>query len=396
MGLSFFGRKRPAERQPDSAKPSSFATPAPISEGENLLDPPTELSALDFSDGGVGRGLSTVAGEIQVEEVGSGIGAVFEEAAILYANGSEADAEQVLLAVLDDARTSSGEGLWMMLLDLYRLTGKKEQFEKRVLDFATRFERSPPPWEDLSGRLTKAASERIPSLGLSGDLAGSGHNQLAQMAVLGRRSGAIRLDLARLRGASDESCAALLASLQALAAERVRISLLNVGQLIDELAQRTPVGEAQHRELWLLLLELLQHGGDQERFEERAIDYAVTFEESPPSWVERSKNDAAPVVAEPASAPVADNVLVLDGELSGSVAEPLKKLATMAGERAEMKVDCDRLRRLDFVSAGVLFNLLATLKAQGKQITLINVNAMVAALLRVMSVDQVAHVTLRR
>lgn len=397
MGLSFFGRKRPAELQPDSAKPSSFATPAPISEGENLLDPPTELSALDFSDGGIGRGLVTVAGEIQVEEMGSGIGAVFEEAAILYANGSEVEAEQVLAAVLDDARTSSGEGLWMMLLDLYRLTGQKDKFEKRVLDFATRFERSPPSWEDLSGRPVKSGAERIPSLGLSGDLAGSGQNQFAQIAVLGRRAGAIRLDLGRLRGLSDEACAALLGALNGLAAERVNVSLLNVGQLIDELTPRTLVGEDRQRERWLLLLELLQHGGDQAVFEERAIDYAVTFEESPPSWVGPTKAAAAAAPAvHPVSTPVAEGVLALEGELSGSAAEPLKRLATKAGERVELKVDCDRLRRLDFVSAGVLFNLLATLKAQGKQITLINVNAMVAALLRVMSVDQVAHVTLRR
>ena len=50
---------------------------------------------------------------------------------------------------------------------------------------------------------------------------------------------------------------------------------------------------------------------------------------------------------------------------------------------------------MDFVSAGTLFNVLSTLNGQGKRIALHNVNAMVGALLRVMSVDQVARVTLR-
>jgi len=50
---------------------------------------------------------------------------------------------------------------------------------------------------------------------------------------------------------------------------------------------------------------------------------------------------------------------------------------------------------MDFVSAGTLFNILATLQAQGKLVVLHKVNAMVAALLRVMGVDQVAQVTLR-
>ena len=34
----------------------------------------------------------------------------------------------------------------------------------------------------------------------------------------------------------------------------------------------------------LLLLELLQRLGTQEEFEEWPVDYAVTFELSPPSW----------------------------------------------------------------------------------------------------------------
>ena len=46
-------------------------------------------------------------------------------------------------------------------------------------------------------------------------------------------------------------------------------------------------------------------------------------------------------------------------------------------------------------TAGTLFNILSTLRTQGKQIKLQNVNAMVAALLRVMGVDQVAQVMVR-
>ena len=85
----------------------------------------------------------------------------------------------------------------------------------------------------------------------------------------------------------------------------------------------------------------------------------------------------------------------LSGELCGALNEGLKRLASHAAEAQDMKVDCAQLRRIDFVCAGLLFNILATIKAQGKLVTLFNVNAMVAALLRVMSVDQVAHVTLR-
>ena len=84
-----------------------------------------------------------------------------------------------------------------------------------------------------------------------------------------------------------------------------------------------------------------------------------------------------------------------EGELMGAGNETLKRLAAFASDRRQIRIDCARLRRIDFVCAGTLFNILVTMQAQGKLVSLVNVNAMVAGLLRVMSVDQVAHVTLR-
>ncbi|MFT3760784.1 MAG: STAS domain-containing protein [Thauera sp.] len=357
-----------------------------------MRPPPTVLSELDFS--GADRGLSTASGGVEVQEVGTGIGAVFEEAAILYANGSVAEAEQVLTATLDDPKATTGEGLWMMLLDLYRLTGQDQRFEARVLDYAMRFERSPPPWVDLSPQGGRAGGERMPTVGLSGSLAGQGETQLSQIAAVARRGGAVRIDVGKLRNVPDAGCAALLRLLEELLAERIKLSLSSVEPFIEDLARRADVGRAEGRDTWLLLLELLQFTGDQERFENLAIDYAITFEESPPSW--KGIAVAVPKRAEAGTdAALGDDVPRLCGELCGASNESLKRLASLAAERSELKVDCAQLQRVDFVCAGLLFNMLATVKAQGKLVTLFNVNAMVAALLRVMSVDQVAHVTLR-
>ena len=358
------------------------------------MPPPTELSDLDFSssDSG-GRGLAAAAGEVEVRESVSGIGAVFEEAAVLYANGNVGDAEQVLTATLDDSVATSGEGLWMMLLDLYRLTGQRERFELRVLDYATRFERSPPPWVDLSAEASRPAGDRTPTVNLSGSLAAQAQSQLRQIAALAHRSGAVRIDVGKLRSVADAGCALLLRLLNELAAERIKVSLSSVELFVEELARRAVVGQAERRDTWLLLLELLQFAGDQTRFENLAVDYAVTFEESPPSW--KGIALARPAPAERRTLALKDGFFQLSGDLCGASNEGLKRLAIHVAERQDIKVDCSDLRRIDFVCAGLLFNILATIKAQGKLVTLFNVNAMVAALLRVMSVDQVAHVTLR-
>jgi len=389
VALPFFGKK--------PASPRSAAAPEERAQDAGS-PPPTELSGLDFSATDHGRGLARAAGLVEVQEVGSGIGAAFEEAAVLYANGSDGDALALLEAMVDVEYAEVGEGVWLMLLDLYRLAGNKQGFESRVLDYATRFERSPPPWVDLSAAGGRARSGLPPLINLTGQLTAQAEKQFQQVAALGRRSGAVRLDVGRVRGVDDAGCGVWRRLLGDLAADRVKVTLLNVEPLAEVLGKRLVVGKAQERDTWLMLLELLQYAGDQSRFEDLAVEYAVTFEESPPSWECRGAEPRA-VLPQAASAPASvtdPDVLVLEGELSGAANDAIKRLAAFATERRVLKVDCARLRRIDFVCAGTLFNILANLQAQGTLVSLFDVNAMVGALLRVMSVDQVAHVTLRQ
>jgi anti-anti-sigma regulatory factor len=359
--------------------------------------PPTELSGLDFSASDHGRGLAHAAGLVEVQECGSGIGATFEEAAVLYANGNDDEALALLEAAVPSEGGAVGEGAWLMLLDLYRLGGHRQRFDSRVLDYATRFERSPPSWADLSPNAGKAKVFQAPLVNLNGQLSAAAEKQFEQIAAIARRNGGVRIDVSKVRGVDDAGCGVWRRLLAELAAERLGVTLLNVQSLADVLGKRVVAGRAEERDTWLMLLELLQYAGDQPHFEDLAVAYAVTFEESPPSWERRG--GVAPGTIAPADAtPVAQldpDDFVFEGELTGAGNETLKRLAAFASERRQIRIDCARLRRIDFVCAGTLFNILVTMQAQGKLIGLVNVNAMVAGLLRVMSVDQVAHVTLR-
>lgn len=384
MVIPFFGKKAPS---------------GPASSGQDdrvdgSLPPPTELSALNFAGADANHLLAQAARLVEVQESETGVGAACEEAAVLYANGDVAEAERTLDAVLDDPAAEAGDGTWLMLLDLFRLTGQRQRFESRVVDYATRFERSPPPWVDLSPQGERRAS-LPPMINLSGKLSAQAAPQFQQIAIIGRKSGAIRIDFARLRSADAGGCALLRQALNQLAADRVKVSLLNCEPLAAVLAAQIAPGAAENRDVWLLLLEVLQFGGDQERFENLAIDYAVTFEESPPSWEGRIAQPAAEPAPTPAAAPEQGDVFRFEGDLVGASSELLRRLAAFGAERSEITLDCAQLRRVDFVAAGMLFNILSTLRAQGRLIRMCNVNAMVGALLRVMSVDQVAHITLR-
>ncbi|WP_332670460.1 STAS domain-containing protein [Aromatoleum sp.] len=382
MVLPFFGKKPvPGTRPAGDAGGSPAPDAAPL--------PAAELSSPDLTDHAPDA-LAQYADLVEVREVGAGIGAVYEEAAVLYANGNVPAAE----AVLDSPSNHAREGVWMMLLDLYRLTGQRQRFETRVLDYATRFERSPPPWLDLSAVPARERPHPRPLVTLSGSLSGQAAAQFEQIAVIGKKSGTIRIDLGHLRSVDENGCAMFRQLLKELAAERVTVSLLKCARLADMLVGQVHPGCAEGRDGWLLLLEMLQHTGEQDRFEQLAVDYAITFEESPPSWEPKAEQEAQSTAALEAVA-AAKEGFSLDGEVTGAAAESMRKLAAYAAERQRVEVDCVGLRRMDFVSAGMLFNTLADMKTQGKQVILKNVNAMVAALLRVMSVDQVAQVTLR-
>lgn len=387
MVLPFFGRKSPPrEPAPAQERPGSEAPPPPPPPPP----PPTELSGLDFSEAARSGDL------LHVEEGGSGIGAAFEEAAVLYANGNEDEALALLEPAVSGEGAVVGEGAWLMLLDLLRLRGMADVFESRVIDYATRFERSPPPWVDLSGMGGKPRTEAVPLINLSGQLSAAAERQFAQVASIARRSRGVRIDVSKVKGVDDAGCGVWRRMLAELATERIPVSLLNVQSLAALLEKRVTPGQAEGRDTWLMLLELLQYAGDQARFEDLAVGYAVTFEESPPSWEHRAARTVQAQVpaAERGAATDADS-FAFEGELTGAGNERLKQLVAFAADRRAVRVDCSRLRRIDFVCAGTLFNILVTLQAQGKLVTLANVNAMVAGLLRVMSVDQVAHVTLR-
>lgn len=381
MAISFFGRKTPRTPAAGVADGDRGAAVEPASAADA-----TELSGLDFTRTDAGRGLARVAGMVEVLDHGEGVGAAFEEAAVLYANGNDRDAEQILTAVLDDPGALCGEGLWRMLLDLLRLTGQREAFEARAAAYAARFGHAPPVWVDLSA----GRRRRPPRVNLAGTLGAQAQAQLARIEALALARGALILSLGRVHDVDGAGSALLRAFVRRLADEGVRLRVIETDTFVRRLARRLSPGWAEEEDSWLLLLELLRQGGEEQRFDELAADYVRTFGVPAPA------RDEVTAASAPAPAQdVPETPFALEGELSGAANDALRQLAARATFGELLRVDCAGLRRMDFVCAGALFNLLTSLRAQGKHVTLYDVNAMVGALLRIMSVDQVAHVTLR-
>lgn len=369
-------------------------TPSPIPGSAAAKTPSTghedDGFSLDFSD----SEFSQSSLSFQVNGESDPADADAEEAAVLYANGQDEAVRSVLENAVRVHQSERGERLWLMLFDLYRLTGQKAAFEALEINYAQTFEKSPPAWRDKSkgGHKAKAKPKEVVagSLLFRGELTGDNDAAFVAIDQALSKNPKLRLDLTKVTRVDDGGCARLCALLQETRRKKFDVELLGRDLLGGLLQKCVEVGRAENRDCWLLLIELCQLQGQKEVFEDLAVDYAVTFEVSPPSW--DPKRVAAPEPLPQLEFPVAPNQSTGDDyTLRGEVkAARFLDLPAFAEVHDPVVIDCTELVRIDFVSAGSILNLLTVIRRTGKQIIFHHPNLLVAELFSVVGLAAVA------
>jgi anti-anti-sigma regulatory factor len=305
--------------------------------------------------------------------------AVVDEAALLYANGDDDAAERLLAAAVRDDRRPArlrDRTVWWLLFDLYQVLGRQEAFDDLAIDYASTFETSPPSWQPpvRSDPYTGVT----PTVQFAGVLDTGAAPQAEQLREL---AGApvLRLDFSRVHAVSPPGCALLLAALQTVPAQRELI-LVGADELVALLQATVEVGRRDDGEApWLLLLELLRLLNRDKAFEETAMDYCVTFEMSPPSFVAPGHVASAP---RQAGAPAGDRFM-LPHVIVGDIGPLLAAIRDYAGNSAAVVFDCSHLVRIDTGAADQLLACLRELAADGSRpVAFRDLNHLVAALLR--------------
>jgi anti-anti-sigma regulatory factor len=381
--------RKPAQPAGGAHAPVSRPSSAPPSDGLISLD----LISRDPLDGARRMG----KGELEVQDVSAGLHPVIEEAAMLFANSDDEAAMRLLERATFDDLGNSTEQVWAMLFDLCHALGRSDAFEAHALAFAERFERSAPAWPASSGN---GATSGPPTLTLSGKLCAGSRAVIDQFDRLGCKTPVLRLDVGRMQDVDDDGAGMLLEALVKVRRHGRCVAMINAEHLRNLLAPRVAPGEARGAPQWQLYLEALQQLGDEAVFEDVAIQYAVTFEQSPPSWEgNRVAAVVAPVAVPPASAAKASPgraKVALSGEIIGAKQDAFAILTSGDHPQGVIKVDCSDLRRMDFISAGLLFNVITAVQATGRQPRLVEVRPMVAALLLLIGVAAVAEIQQRR
>jgi len=369
VALPFF-KKGKDKAAPPARRPT--LAPAPAAEV-----PHTE-TLLTMDMGGSG---------IVVEETSGAPQSPVDEAAILYSSGQSEMAERMLQGIL----ATGDRRAWHMLFDLYCIQNREKEFEQLALDYAMRFETSPPVWQKIGGSCTakpqqaQAASLELPSL-----LDKTATAALREGIGASAKNAAVRIDFSRIAmidEAGADECAKILAAARK-AKRKLQVSGVDTLIALLQDLNRATHSRAVH---WLLLLELYQTLGLQENFEDLAVDYAVRFEVSPPSW---SEVQAAEVIkAEPAE-PL-DDALRLSGEITPANDSALQQFGSYAATHNEVLVDLSQVTRVDYGSVSQFIGVLMQCLGSGKTITLRGHNALIHELFRVMGIDQLAQLVPR-
>ena len=368
-------KAEPRRALPEPAKPAAEARPAVSTEA---------AEALDFTDSQFAK-----AGDmaIDMDHDGDPVQADIEQAAVLFANGQDGAARAVLEISARAHAGADAERLWRMLLDLVQVLGDQAAFEKLGVEFAQACETSPPAWRQPESSPPAAGLEER-TVVLQGVVSGADAPEILNLKAALAAKGPLRVDLGRLASCDDAAAGALCDLLRLARRQGVAVALEGADGLVGRLENRLVAGQRESAGAWLLLLELYQRLGRAGVFEEKAVDYAVTFEVSPPSW-EDAKAVAQAAGAPAAPAAPAEPALFLSGELKNY---RFGELPNYLDSTDQPILDFSRVKRVDFFSAGQLRNTLEPRRRQGKEIVIRHPHRLVAELMGIVDLNSVARI----
>jgi len=330
--------------------------------------------------------------KIQVAEANPGLCAVLENAALLYANGNAAHARLVLedgIANDDDAKISPLA--WLALFDLLQRSGDHAEYDRLSLQYVVAFERSAPSREELGNQARQGARPVAAGyVALTGKLNAGHAPQIANLLAASQKQSQLRLDLGSLTGADNAGAKLLADALAQLRRRRYPLALQHPEKIRNALEHSVVQGRGAGEGYWILLLELLQWQNDHKVFEDRAVEFAVAFEVSPPSWELPPSSLPAEGGDAPAPADAApDNpeMLVWQGTMLGSSDPQLAKLAMFGEGRHAIPIDMGGIDRIDFVCAGALFNAISRAESQRKSIQIVGASPIIRALLLLIGIS---------
>ena len=344
---------------------------------------------------------STAPAAIEVAQTNPGLCEVLENAALLFASGQARAARPVLeQGIQTDPEARQSALAWLALFDLLQRENDRAAFDQLAMNYVLQFESSAPSW-DARARPQDEDKGHGGYIAITGRLSSGNGAQLDGLRrALEKCVPRARIDLASVTGFDDEGARMLAHELARARRQRMDLVIQRPEKLVEALESAVAKGREGGEGAWLLSLELKQWHHDQAGFDDRAVEYAVAFELSPPSWEPpprapkgSANGGLAPDAASAASgngAPgtVADGeTVVWEGAIVGAAPMQLAQLDPFAAQRDVVTIEMSAVDRIDFVCAGALLNSILRVEGQHKVVQIVGATPIVRALLLLIGVS---------
>ena len=330
------------------------------------------------------------AGGIEVQEAGGELLPEFEEAAVLFANGKVGEAAALLNRFLLNHPDNRDPLPWYMLFDLYEASNQPAPFEDAAVDFAVKFEHSPPTWAPR-GQL-KAASQPVPLMSYGDKFGSIERVKLQRFLQDAREAPFVRIDVSKAPAPDEEFARTMFDCFNQINALSKPLELIGGAGFAVRLGAAHQGGRLSETG-WLLWLATLRLLGKEADFEDAAVGYAVAFELSPPSYLPPLPLPGRIGISPgDATAGGAGQVFSLTGVIGPGSEIQLAQLSRFAEGRKQIDIDLSQVSRIDFAAVGLLLETLIALVQGDRKIHFVEGNEMVNTLLKIVGASQFSTV----
>ncbi len=400
--------KAPIARQPVAPSPAKPAAPVASPQAvEDSLDfsdyvPPPKSAPLQVSPppapAPIGEPSPHPVSSVAASPAADGVAPIIEETATLFANGEAGQALAALSrSVREDKLGDSELQAWLMLFDLLQHLDMRLEFEALALEFVVKFERSPPAWLETGERQDpELDTGGIAYVALGGTLTEASAPELEKLRNAAAAQKKLRVECGKLEGVDGPGCRLFRETLLSLRDAGKEVLLTGEARLVQLLEEACQPGRIEtDAAVWALLLDVYRILDFKDKFEQTAVSYAVAFEVSPPSWEPAPGAEARrPAVLRPVE--VADQALILSGELSGASETLARQLQDWAAANKMLVIDMSQATRVDLATAGLMLNVLSEIREAGATIQIRGTNELIHALFGVTGLNKVARIIPRK
>lgn len=361
-------------------KPDDFL--AFLKEGHDVFGPGPAYP-------GAKQPIEDIRSGIEVQEAAGGLVPELEDAAVMYANGKIGETATLLNRYLLDHPENRDPQPWYMLFDLYEASDQPAPFDDAAVDFAVRFERSPPTWSPHNRPQSPTQPAPLMTYGEKyGSLERVKQGRFFQDA---EHAAYVRLDVSKTLAPDEETARAILNDILQLHEKRKPTELIGgPGFAVRLNAARQ--GERLTESGWFLYLAVLQLLGREQDFDDTAVDYAMAFEVSPPSYTPPIPLPNKSGNHDQLKSQAQEMAFKLTGSIGPGSESQFVELKKFAKGRSQVEIDLSQVSRIDFSVVGLLLETLIAISGAGSKILFTEGNELVNTLLHIVGASQFSAV----